>query len=259
MNYGLIIEKPKDEDYVFGGQNLGDIPINPSGNWSEFLPDNEVQTNDSHFETYACVSFATTNVVEFLEKQEFGARQNWSDRFLATISGTMAFKGNTPQMVAETLRKKGCVEEKDYPFDSTINTYEKFYAPIPQNLQTLALQFPLEYDFGHEYVPANADAMKEALKYSPLLFTTYAWVQDENGYYYRPQGMTDNHATVCYGYEDGKYWKIFDSYLANGIVLKKVRWDTLPAQCKRFTLHRNVKVESYWQKFLSWSRAYLGL
>lgn len=257
-NYGLIIEPPKETDFIFGGRMLGDAPVQPDANWSGWLPDVEVQ-NLNGIEPYACVSFGTLNIVEILERQEYGATDNWSDRFLATTSGTAALRGNTPTLVGDFLRKKGCVKEKDLPFDSSINTFEKFYAPIPANLRTLALEFPLEYAFGYEYVPSNYDAMMEALKYSPLLFTTYAWTKNENGLYYRPQGLTDNHATVCYGYVRNNYWLIFDSYTDGGSALKKVAWDSLPQQCFRYTLHRQIVNETPWTRFVNWLRAYLGL
>lgn len=258
MKYGLILEEPiVDKDYVFGAANeIGGDELVPSGDWSGWLPDIEVQ-NLNGVEPYACVSFATLNCVEILERQEYGATTSYSDRFLANVSGTAALKGNSPQKVAETLRKGGCVQEKDLPFDSTVTTFEKFYAPIAKYLYSTALVFIAEYDFGHEYVPTDAKSLMNALKYSPLVFTTYAWVQDENGLYYRPQGLQDNHATVCFDFKENEYWLIFDSYMDRdnttaslGTTIKKIRWDTLPMQAKRFTLHRQIKNESAWSRFL---------
>ena len=98
-----------------------------------------------------------------------------------------------------------------------------------------------------------------ALKYSPVGFSTYAWTKDENGLYYRPQGETDNHFVCVYGYEEGKYWKVFDSYFDNAQVLKKIRWDSLPMMCYRYTLHRQIVVESWWGKFILQLRSLLGL
>lgn len=251
MNTGLQLSPIAPEDFVLGASNeLGGTPLVPDGQWGGWLPDNEVQNQG--IETFACVSFATLNCVEILERFEYGFRNNWSDRFLAYATGTEALKGNSPQTVAEFLRKKGTPPETDYPF-----VVQGFYDTPPQKLYTLALQFPAEYNLGHEYIPSNAPAMMEALKYSPLAASVYAWVKDGDGLFHRPQGMTDNHLTVIYGYEEGKYWKVFDSYFNDGVVIKKLRWDAIPMQMKRFTLHRQVVVESAWSKFLSWMREIL--
>ena len=252
MNTGLIIEPPKETDFIFGAQKLGDFPLQSDANWSGFLPDIEQQQLNG-VETYACVTFTTLSIVEILERRIYGATSNWSDRFLSAISGTKEKQGNTPANVAEILRKQGVVPEKDYPFD--VNTYEKFYAPVPSNLKTLAIAFIAEYSFGYEHVPSDYDAMMEALTYSPLAFSAYAWVKDSDGLYYRPQGMTDNHLTICYGYVRNNYWLIWDSYISDGTPFKKVKWNSLPMQCKRYTLLRQIVVESFWQKFINWLRS----
>ena len=253
-NTGLKLEPiVPDKDYILGGYgSLGGAVLQQDGQWDAYLPDNEVQST-ADFESYACVAFATLNCVEILARKIYGKIVNWSDRFLAIISGTEAFKGNTPQGVAETLRKKGCVNESILPFE------QPFYAPIKQNLYTLALAFIAEYSFGHEYVTPLPNDMMVALQYSPLVFSVYAWVQDDKGLYYKPTGAKDTHATVVYGYVEGQYWKCFDSYFADGILLKKIRWDALPQQCKRFTLTRQILVESAWSRFIAQLKALLGL
>ncbi len=259
MNYGLIIVPPDPDDFIFGDNKLGDSPINPTGQWDGWLPDYEPQSRPGAFDSFACVTFTMLNCVEIVERKIYGATSNWSDRFLAKMSKTDEQRGNTPKNVAEVLKSDGCVEEKELPFDITIDSTEKFYATIKDNLKTLALAFKAEYAFGYSHVSSNANDIRRALEYSPILFTVSAWYKDENGLYYRPQGETDGHAVTCYGYEDGKYWKILDSYADNeGTFLKKVRWDSLPMQCKRFTLSRQIVVESAWTRFLSLLKQILG-
>jgi hypothetical protein len=259
MNNGFQLSEIKPTDYRFGDGLLGsESPLVPDGQWDAYLPLPEIQ-NLNNIEPSACVTFATLNCVETLERRVYGFTNNWSDRFLAKISGTTRI-GNDPTSVAETLRKKGCVPEADLPFNKSIDTFEKFYAPIAQNLMTLALEFPLQYSFGHSFVPSNEDSLMEALKYSPVLFSVYAWVQDENGLYFRPQGMSDGHAVMLYGYEKGEFWRIYDSYNnSGGNNLKKVRWDSLPMQAKRFTILRQIVNEKPWAVFVRWLRNYLGL
>jgi|CXWL01.1.fsa_nt_gi hypothetical protein len=257
-NHGLQIEDPKPEDYVFGGNQLGDSPIQPDANWSGYLPDVEIQ-NLNGIEPSACVTFATLNIVEILERKLYGGTNNWSDRFLATISGTKERKGNSPNNVAYVLKDKGCVEERDLPFDSSITTYDSFYALIKESLHTLALQFKAEFAFGYEYVKPNHDDLMDALKYSPLGFSVYAWIQDENGLYYRPSGASDGHYTVCIGYVRNNYWIIFDSYAPNGSAIKHVKWDSLPLVAYRYTLLRQVASESAWDRFIKLLRSILGV
>jgi hypothetical protein len=51
------------------------------------------------------------------------------------------------------------------------------------------------------------------LQYSPLGVSVYAWERRPDGIYHKPKNAPgDTHWAVCYGYEDGKYWKIYDSY-----------------------------------------------
>lgn len=232
-NYGFIKDEINPEDYIFGGgQIIADI-LQPTGQWDEFLPPEELQSTLT-VETYACVSFGTLNALEILFRRVLGQVDNFSDRYLAYISGTKGKTGNSPHTVAEKLRKLGDVRQLDWDFTPDINTNEKFYAEPPSYLMAFAERFLDEYDFKHDYVPANPIAMKEALKYSPLGFSVTAWTKDENGLYYNVGA--NSHWVVCYGYEDGKYWKIYDSYSNDGTNLKKVRWDALPEVCKRYSV-----------------------
>lgn len=255
-NHGLILEAPRPEDFIFGDGALGDAPIMPDGQWDGWIPLQDEIQNLNGIEPYACASFGTLNCIETLIRQEFGTTENYSDRFLATATGTAAQKGNSPQTIANFLKSKGCVEEKDYPFNGTIDTFEKFYASIPQRLYTLALQFPAEFDFGYSYVPSDYDSLMRALTFSPLGFSVTAWHQDSDGLYYRPAGFTDGHWVECYGYVRNNYWKIYDSYDQTH---KKVKWDSLPMQACRYTLHRQIVNETAWKRFLKLIREILGL
>lgn len=255
---GFIFEPLKETDYIFGDNKLGDAPIQEDANWSGYLPDIEVQ-NLNGIEPLACVSFTILSIVEILERKLYGATSNWSDRFLAAISGTKEKKGNSPGTVAEILKDRGVVAEHYWPFDAQINSYEKFYADIPKNIETLALAFRAEYSFGYSHVPSNYDSLMRALQYSPIGFSVYAWVKNADGLYYRPAGGIDGHFTVCYGYVKNNYWLIFDSYGENGEHLKKVKWDSLPQQAKRFTLNRQIVIQSWFDKFIAQLKAILGL
>lgn len=252
MNYGYIERAIEKEDYKDTRRtHLGGVGINPSGQWDDYLPPDELQAQ--YVETQACATFATLNIVEILERYIYGVTQNWSDRFLAETSGTTVY-GNDPHAVAETLRKKGDVPESDWPYTSDINTWGKFYQTPPDNLKTFALQFTLKYVFGHQYVTTTQKAMKEALTRSPLGAAVYAWSVPVDGIYHR-EG-SDVHWICIYGYERNNYWKVLDTY---DNTKKRLAWDFGFNTVKEYTLHKQVKVDSFWETFLRWFRLALNL
>lgn len=252
-NHGLIISEPIEGDYVLGGSVhlYGDVLVR-DGQWNEYLPTDEFQ--NLVIEPLACASFGTLNCIETLINREYGSSNNYSDRYLAEISGTTTV-GNDPHTVAEILRKKGCVEEKDWPYTPDLDTWAKFYKTPDVGLDTLALEFVAEYEFGHEYVPNDPVSMMEALKYSPLGFSCNLYSQVD-GVWVRPVNGRDNHWVCCYGYEENHYWKIFDSYDNSH---KRVAWSNVPNICKRYTLNRQVINETAWTQFVKLLRNILGL
>lgn len=257
-NYGLKIDPVViGKDYVLGsyGSLDGEV-LQPDGQWDAWLPVDELQ-NLNGIEPFCCVTEAALNCVETLIRRQFGAERNYSDRLLATISGTAALQGNSLQAVSEMLRKEGDVLEAQWPFDSTITTFEKFYAPVPDHLLILAKEFVAEFAYNHEYVPCDPSSLKKALTYSPLNVATYAWIEDSTtGLYYFPPGYPANHCVMLYGYVEGQYWKIFDSC---DNTHKRMRWDTQFAQAKRHKLARQVVNETAWARFLKLMQQLFGL
>ena len=252
--HGLIIPKPDRRDYVLGGKKeLKGVVLRPDGQWDDFLPPGEIQ--NLAVEPEACTSFGTLNVVEMLERQEFGTASEWSDRFLAYISGTTE-NGNDPNKVAQTLKNMGVVPETDWPYTKDDNTWNTFYEKPPQNLITKALEFIAEYDFGHQWIPTDPQSLMKALQYSPLGAGGFAWAQDADGYYYTPNGAQPRHWFAIYGYVEGKYWKVFDSYAP---YVKTLRWDYDFALAKSYTLHRQVVDNTAWGKFLAFMKQILGI
>jgi hypothetical protein len=249
-DYGLKLDLPSPEHYVFGG--LGGVAmevIHPSRDWRPFLPMKEYQ-NLQGVEPYACVSFSTLNAVEILIRKKYGEERNYSDRFLASISGTKE-GGNTPQVVSEALRHRGVVKQEAWPFDS--KTFEEFYRDIPEDVMSLAKDFTDEFEFKHDFVPPNHTAITSALECSPLLISVAAWFTNGEGRYYRPAGMTDNHATTLVYESPGEFMQVFDSY-ADGEddpSLKEVVWEAVPIMAKRFWIEKRKKQETSEQSFWS--------
>lgn len=251
MDYGFIYEEPKQEDYLFGDASIDAPVLQPDGQWDAFLPSPEYQ-NLNGVEPYACATFTTTNCVEILLNRVYAFKDNYSDRFLAKMSGTAEKHGNSPHVVAETLRHMGDVDEYVWPFTSGIDTFEKYYSAIPNTVTDKALVFTDHYDFRHDYVPNDQVSMMEALKYSPLGMSVFGWNLGSDGIYQAGRGM-DNHFVTVYGYEDGKYWKVFDSYDNE---IKKLAWDHRPLTVKRYHIELSTQTKTWFSEALKKIRAF---
>ena len=250
-NHGLIIDDIAPErDYIFGGFGALDGEIlRPDRDWRPYIPKKEeVQAFDG-FDPQCCTNMGTLNALEILIKHQFGEERDFSDRWFAKKSGTDPRKGgNSPHQVAEWLRKNGDVLDTEWPSD-TSKSLEEFYAEPASRLTALASRLTAEFDIKHEFVPTDAKALYHALQYSPLGFSVYAWVKDsQTGTYFRPAGAGDTHWVACVYAEWGKYWLVLDSYRDGGTLLKKVRWDALPAVAKRYKLTKQADTKSSaWQ------------
>jgi hypothetical protein len=253
MSHGFIYRKPEKEDYKDDGKiKLGGLPIVPSGQWDAFLPEPEFQ--DRYCSTMSCASFNTLKAIQALHKQEFGDTTNWSDRMLASLSGTTP-SGNDPHTVAETLRKKGTVYETEWPYTSEINTIGKYLQTPPfQTVVNGQVEFKGVYDFAHQYVGTDPQSMKTALTYSPLGVDVFAWNTSDTDDIYHRNGMQSEHWTMIYGYVPGKYWKCLDSYPP---YQKKLAWDFGFTMVKQYTLHKAVLDNSLWAQAIRWLRQFI--
>lgn len=218
INYGFKPDIRKEEDYFFGSSPLSGEVLQEDGQWTDFLPPEEIQRKQ--FETYDCTAFGTLNCLEILFLRKFGQTINKSDRALGIMSGTDPESGgNSPSVVAQTLHSQGCIDDELLPFSDDLKTVEDFYSPkpLPVGLQKEAKKWLNQYSLGYEQVfrlyeePENKlELIKEALKYSPLGISVYAW-WEKDGVFARPNGASDNHWVCAYGWEDDGV-KVFDSY-----------------------------------------------
>lgn len=229
--YGFIYEQPKQEDYIFGDASISAPILQPDGQWDKYLPADELQYLYG-VEPYACATFGTLNAIEILANRLFGFIENRSDRWTAKKTNTEKTRGNSPQVVAEHIRKNGTIDEYQWPILPAINTFELWYSEPPAKLDRDARTFLDQYTFKHDYVPNDPTSMKEALKYSPIGMSVYGWNMGTDGIYQAGNGI-DNHWVVCYGYLDGKVWKVFDSY---DNTHKLVEWKHQPLTVKRYYL-----------------------
>lgn len=243
INDGFVEPILKDEDYIFGAERsiknkLGaDVVINPSGQWDEWLPSEEIQIKS--FETFSCVAFGSTSQIETHEKKVFGGSPNYSDRFLVTLANIVP-PGIDPQVIYELIRNKGLVNEIDHPWSDDIKTIEQYKSPIPTSLIEKAKEFLKKYVFKHEYLPRqfngliSDETLKEALKYSPLAVAVQAWNWDGEKYIRRGE---DTHWVVLYGWNEDGTWKIWDSYSP---FKKRLAKDFGFKWAKRIWLYRNL-------------------
>lgn len=158
-NTGVIIEL-KPQDFVAG--TLPYEVLNPAGDWTPYLPSAENQA--SHFtDSQACVTFSCLNVIETQYKFFTGKEINFSDRFIAKMSGTTQ-QGNTVQKVLDTINQFGLVLEEEWPAPANF-TWDEYYAEIPQAVKDKARKdIKVQYEF---HFPATSDYARE-LKHVPL-------------------------------------------------------------------------------------------
>jgi len=202
-NFGFIPPIISPTDYFLGSKKLGSVDLNPSGNWKLSLPRFEPQRKRE--ETSACVTFTILSDIETLEKFQYGVEPNYSDRYIAKLSGTLPNSGNTPKAVCETIRKYGLVNEEDWPFVEDINEY---YKEVPLDLIEKGKKWLERYDFGYEYVKENQ--IDIALKRSPVSVAVYAWSQNEKSEFIRLGAS--NHYTLHFLKDDFGRLLVFDSY-----------------------------------------------
>ncbi len=255
---GLISVEPKRLDLVAGGKRrLGSVPLT-DGHWAPYLPPPKDQrTFNGTVEPNDCVSHAILKAVQILQTQEFGQHNDYSERFLAKMTGTDKTMGNDPNVVAQFLKNKGCVLETDWP-QNLVTTLAEFYAPIPIPVQTLALDFPDEFDYGHEWVlDTSAYSLMDALKYSPITVGVYAWLKNPTiGLYNNPGNLKPEHYVVIYDFVENDHWLAYDTYAEE---IKSLEWDFPFSMIKKHTLHRQIIDETAWGQFKAFIRKLLNV
>jgi hypothetical protein len=184
-NHGFLGTGKSVRDWIYGVDS--ELPEIVNKNWKDYLPIGEEQCQNG-LETMSCVSHSLCNALEIREKV-FGNNYNFSDRALATASGTTAF-GNNFWTVWMTARKKGLCDENLWTF--TGSTWDKYYEPLPINVENEMLEFTKKYDIGLSWV--DNDKISEALCRAPV------WAANSG------------HAFVIVGEKDSSTWCVYDTY-----------------------------------------------
>ncbi len=244
--YGLDFEsiKIEEKDFIFGAGQIEERfgaqqVVREDGQYDYFLPKLEVQ-KFPWGDSYHCPVYGTENCVQTLMKAKFGEFDEYTERYLGVLAGLIKNLGGNPNTVIEQWKKNGNLPYQFLPFEG-VNSWEEFNSPNPMTAELIAegKKWLSRWSIGHDWilpgiVGTMQDAMKQALKFSPLGVAVQAWYFDsKTGYYYSPSGVNANHWVMCYGYEEGKYWKIYDHYDASK---KKLAWDYNFPFVKRYTL-----------------------
>ena len=237
-NQGFIPDEIKEDQFVLGA--LGGEVLQLDGQWEKELPVLEIQKK-GYLETSNCTAYGTTNALEILHKKKFGEETNHSDRYLGIRAGTRP-PGNSPHTVSQAVRKGGLIPEEQLPFSDDLTEVEDYYSykgSDQAKCEEEGQEWLRHWAFGHEWVLTGAETpaqkitlLKEGLKFSPIGLAVYAWAEKDGLYISidRP-----NHWVCLYGYEEGKFWLIWDSYDSG---IKKLAWDHAFGQAKRFSLDK---------------------
>ncbi len=189
VNTGVIEGSGTKSLYI-----AGTIPYEvrlQSGDWRPYLVKEEHQYSNNT-DTMGCVSFSCNNDLEIQTKFLTGQEVNYSDRFLAKMSGTTP-DGNWLDKVADTARNVGLVKESEWPAPANY-TWSQYYASIPQEVINKAVK----PDIAYEVIGADKTSLLYHLKQAPIQITIPA--------------PHPNHAVVLVAIE-GNTAYYFDTYI----------------------------------------------
>ena len=228
-NFGYLPDTIDPADYVLGSLQIPTEVLVENGQWDAFIPQDEIQRTEN-YETYGCTIFGTLNALEFLFKRLFGETRNWSERFVYIFTETRP-PGNSPKKIIEAIRKQcGLIDDDLLPM-SKAPAYEDYIQPdpLPVLLTWKGEDFLKETKINYEWVfndnqiHNRNEAIKTALRYSPVGIAVAAWTYDyDKKVYVRPKDAVDNHWVCLYGYEEESFFKCYDSY---DKTLKRLDWN----------------------------------
>lgn len=224
-NYGLILDKINEKDYLFSGARDREVLIK-DGNWTSYLPTGEKQLH-LYMDDFGCVSHSAQNVLEmlfnykienklfsdsnllWLEKKGYideRMKVNFDDYFTAKLSKTKCFSGNTFRRVADTILKYGLIPQKKR--NELVESCKNWYKQVitDEDIE-LGKEFKKRFKINYETVMRNET--NNALQFSPLQVSVNAWYKKNDLYYNTSKSW--NHA-VSYFRRPTNVNYIFDSY-----------------------------------------------
>ena len=232
----------RTEEQSCNGLTSGKPQLAPDRDWRPYLSPFEPQRRS--IETSSCTQFATIKPVNSIIKVKYGIDTNYSERALSILSGNNP-NGNSPNITAETLRKKGLLKEERLPFTDDLKSWGDYMSPdpLPDNLETESKQWG--YNFLHEWVNTDPEKMWLALVYSTLGAAVVAW-RKQGDFYVKEKGERDNHWTDIVWGKYREFWLIDDSYLASGERYKVLPWDYPFSYVKLYAVSEENTVKRPW-------------
>lgn len=165
-NHGVLLGQ-RETDFIAGASPIEYEIRNPQGNWKRPLAERQ----KNFLETMACVSFSGINCCESQEIHQTGKEENYSDRWIAKISGTTK-EGNYLYKVGDAIRNFGLVKESSYPSRQDMK-WDEYYAEIPPakfaELKAEGQEWLKKWDVKTEFVipPSKENLMRE-IKHAPI-------------------------------------------------------------------------------------------
>lgn len=190
-NRGVLFGNRLSDWQASGVTGITYQELNPSGDWTPWLPLGEWQWKENGFDSLACVTFSALNILETLYFFHTGKQVNFSDRFTATLSGTTP-SGNYQWKVGDSIRKDGLVLEKEWAMIEN-PTWETYYTMPPIEVINSARKFLEEWQVNYEFIDFTKESLVKHLKQAPI------------------QVVFPNHAVMLFANTEQVY-KYFDSY-----------------------------------------------
>lgn len=235
INHGVISPEKRPQDYLAGEFTFISYEVrNPNGDWRPYLVEREKQYGKQ--DSMSCVSFSACSSIEMQEKLITGKENNYSDRFIAKMSGTTP-EGNYLYKVGDAIRKFGLIREADYPAPANY-TFSEYHANIPETLlskfSAQGKEWLEQWDVKTEFVTPDRDSIRKHLKHAPL------------------QIVIPGHAIVCVVAADNNKVTYFDTYPHAGDFLYTAPYSSIQAaykyvltpktMIKRFIINDNGKL-----------------
>ena len=256
----IILEEPGPDEWHLGSGKATERfggELNPSGDWTPYITEDEDQSIKFVFDTQGCALFHTIRPYLMLAKfhgfTDF--LKDGSERYLGVFSG-ITKNGSNPHRVAEALRTIcGLIPDASMPWTEDIKTFEAYYdrkqaeANLPFGKKIL--QF---FEPGHEWVfPFNSglspkekkELLKEAIKRGPVSVSVRAW-RRKGDKYTKKKGERDGHWVTALRF-DGDNLVVHDTYSP---YIKTLTEDYDHDAAKVYFLKRKVKSDNVWTKIV---------
>lgn len=251
----FIYPNVKPEHYKFGSNKISGNVLREDGDWRNYLPPEEEQ-NKRGIESSACYIEAQQHAIATILEEQYNLfDRNFSARFNAYLSGGTE-QGGDPLVGAESMRNDGLIPDELMPFGDDIQSWNDFHSwkgtdegLCRQEGDTFLKEWKLNYDIvftRDEPIEIKMSKLREALKYSPVPMSVYAWYQDSQENYIKPEGVNDNHLVECVYLDENNCPYVRDTYSP---FLKKLEANYNSDFSLRWTVNRK-EIEGSWCKTL---------